>query len=180
MATTTTMSGAAYDQLPLEEGRHLELLHGEVIEVSRPTPEHQMIVVVLNGSLLNYFRREPVGAALPDCEFALGEDTRLCPDVAILLKERWVSVDRKKSPIPLPPDIAVEVLSPTERSTDSQRKLLTYLKSGVREVWQVVSAGQRVLVYRDTNSFTILEVGQSLTTPLLPGWELPIQELFGA
>jgi len=80
----------------------------------------------------------------------------------------------------LPPDIAVEVLSPTERSTDSQRKLLTYLKSGVREVWQVVSAGQRVLVYRDTNSFTILEVGQSLTTPLLPGWELPIQELFGA
>src|SRR5690242_18223437 len=103
MATTTTMSGAAYDQLSLEEGRHLELLHGEVIEVPRPTPEHQTIVAVLNGSLLNYFLREPGGWALPDCEFALGDDTRLCPDVAILLKERWAAVDRKKSPIPLPP-----------------------------------------------------------------------------
>lgn len=180
MATTTTMSGAAYDQLSLEEGRHLELLNGEVIEVPRPTPKHQIVVKVFTGSLDEYFRREPGGIALQDCEFALGADTRLCPDVAILLKERWASVDPDRSPIPLPPDIAVEVLSPSERSTDSQRKVRTYLGAGVREVWQVIPEDRTILIYRETGPFTVLEIGQTLTTPLLPGWEISVREIFGA
>jgi Uma2 family endonuclease len=74
----------------------------------------------------------------------------------------------------------VEVLSPSERSTDSQRKVWTYLGAGVREVWQVVPEGRKVLIYREPMSFIVLEVGQNLSTPLLPGWEIPVREIFGA
>src|ERR1022692_4922309 len=178
MATTTTMSGAAFYRLPYEEGRHLELLKGEVVDVPRPTPEHQIIVTILGGSLLDYFRREPGGVALPDCEFAIGEDDRLCPDVAILLKERWASVDRKKTPIPLAPDIAVEVLSPSEGASDTMRKVWTYLDAGTKEVWQFQPESQKVLIYRGVKSITALDIDEILSTPLLPGWEIAIREIF--
>jgi len=174
MATSTTMSGAAFDQLPYEEGRHLELLQGELIEVPRATPDHQFNVSILSASLREYFRREP-GWALPDCEFALGEDDRLCPDIAILLGERWTSIDRKKTPIPLAPDVAVEVVSPSERTADSLRKIKVYLRAGVQEVWQVSAATQQVFIHRAGQPVTVLEIGHSLRTPLLPGWEIAVR-----
>jgi Uma2 family endonuclease len=174
------MSGAAFDQLPYEEGRHLELLQGDVINVPRPTPKHQIIVTILNASLLDYFRREPGGVALPDCEFAVGEDDRLCPDVAILLRERWASIDPDRTPIPLAPDIAVEVLSPSERTTDTMRKVWAYLGAGTREVWQFQPESQKVLIYRGAKSITVLDLGESLNTPLLPGWEISVREIFSA
>jgi Uma2 family endonuclease len=178
MATTTTMSGAAFDQLPYEEGRYLELLQGEVIEVSRPTLRHQRIVLTVIVSLHEYFRREPLGEAVPDTEFALGEADRLCPDVAILLGERWAAIDPDRTPIPLAPDIAVEVISPSERTTESDRKVATYLAAGTQEVWQFYSETRKVVVYRGPKSITPLYEGDTLSTLLLPGWEVSVRDIF--
>jgi len=172
------MSGAAFDQLPYEEGRRWELVQGEMIAVSSATPEHQSIVIIFGASLRNYSRREPGVWALPDSEFALGEDDRVRPDVAILLNGRWASVDRKKTPIPLAPDIAVEVISPSERANDTMRKIRTYLGAGVQEVWQIVPEFQTILIYRGAKSITVLDIGDSLNTPLLPGWEISVREIF--
>jgi Uma2 family endonuclease len=178
MATTATMSGAAFDQLPYEKDRKQELIEGELIEVPSPTPEHQLCVITLGGSLDAYFRREQTGVVLPDSEFALGDYNRLRPDLAILLNERWAKVDRKKSPIRLAPDIAIEVLSPSELANRSLRKVWIYLEAGVKEVWQVSAESQKVLIYKDSKSATILDIGDRLSTPLLPGWDLPVRDLF--
>ncbi|HTS29313.1 MAG TPA: Uma2 family endonuclease [Bryobacteraceae bacterium] len=178
MATTTTMTGAAFDQLPYEEGRNLELLQGELIVVPSPTPEHQMIVGGLYVSFVECFRREPGGGALLDSEFVLGRDDRLRSDVAVLLGERWVCLDLKKTPITVAPDIAVEVISPSERTAESDRKVSTYLAVGTQEVWQFYPESQKVFVYRGPKSVTPLYIDDSLSTPLLPGWELPLREIF--
>jgi hypothetical protein len=66
-------------------------------------------------------------------------------------------VDWEKTPIRLAPDIAPEVLSPSEHTSESLRK-----------VW----------IYRSAKSISALEIGESLTTPLLPGWELALRDLF--
>ena len=174
------MSGAAFDQLPYEEGRRWELVQGEMIAVSSATLEHQVIVLDLGASLRQYFRREPRGGVAPDVEFALGEDNRLRPDLAILLGEHWTSIDPRKTPIPLVPDIAVEVQSPSARANDVMRKIRTYLGAGVQEVWQVMPEFQTVLIYRGAKAITVLEIGDTLSTPLLPNWELPLREIFGA
>ena len=180
MATATTMSGAAFDQLPYEKGRHLELLLGEMIEVTSATPEHQSIVLALGSSLYQYLQRQPYGGALPDVEFALGEDIRLRPDLAILLGERWTSINWKKIPVPVAPNIAVEVVSPSERVTDSLRKIKTYLGAGVQEVWQVSAETQEILIYGSPKSIHALDIGDNLSTPLLPGWQISVREIFGA
>jgi len=174
------MSGAAFDQLPYEEGRRWELVQGEMIAVSSATLEHQGIVLDLGANLRQYLRREPRGGVALDVEFALSDDNRLRPDLAILLGEHWTSVDRKKVPIPLAPDIAVEVQSLSARANDIMRKIRTYLAAGVQEVWQVAPEFQTVLIYRGAKSITVLEIGDSLSTLLLPGWELPLREIFTA
>jgi len=170
------MSGAAFDQLPYEEGRRLELIEGEILTVVRPTPNHQSAVTVLLGSFLGYFGVEPSGWALSECEFALGEDDRLGPDVALRLQERW-SIHEDRTPIPVPPDIVVEVVSPNERTDDSLRKIQIYLKDGVQEVWRVSGVTQQVFIHR-AGPIAVLEINDILSPPLLPGWEIPLRETF--
>ncbi|SPF55381.1 conserved hypothetical protein [Candidatus Sulfopaludibacter sp. SbA4] len=180
MATTTTMTGAAFDQLPFDKFHRWELLHGELIAVPAKTPRHQIIVGMLSADLYEYLRQNGGGIAVWGCEYALGEDDRLTPDVGILFREKWESVDRNKTPIPLPPDIAVEVIDPGDLAEYSLRKIWTYLGSGVKEVWQIVPEIEIVMIYRGVKSVTVLDVAESLSTPLLPGWEISVRQIFSA
>lgn len=178
MATTTSMTGAQFDALPYEEGRRWELVEGELIEVPSATPEHQLIVSNLVTSLRQYFRRSPFGGVLPDVEFALSDRDRMRPDVCVLLGERWTGLNRKRIPIPGAPDIACEIISPSERTAESTRKVRTYLRRGVKEVWQVFPEAREVIVWTAGAAIRILDAGETLSTDALPGWTLPVSGMF--
>lgn len=178
MAATATLTGAQFDALPYEEGRLWELVDGELIPMPSPTPQHQFIVQNIQVELALHFRaHSDQGLALADVEFALGENYRVRPDVFVLLQERALTVDRDKVPIPGAPDIAIEVISPSERTSDSQQKLEAYLRHGTQEVWQVYPKSKSVVIYRGAISVT-LGSGRHITTPLLPGFSLAVQSLF--
>ncbi len=170
------MSAAQFDALPYEEGRRWELLDGGLIEASSPTPEHQDIVFTLLAALKQYLRIRGAGRAHQDLEFALSEQDRLRPDVCVLLNERAV-LDPKRVPVQGAPNIAAEVISPSERAGDTRRKVLTCLRTGVQEVWQIYPATREILVYAGSNRRELKE-GDDLTTVLLPGWSLPVASLF--
>ena len=172
------MTGAQFDALPYEEGRRWELLDGELIEVPSPTPEHQMIALALAAALREYFRRTGTGGALQDVEFALSSRDRLRPDVCVLLGARWTSLNRKRIPIPGAPDIACEIISPSERTAESARKVRRYLAAGVKEVWQVFPEDREVMVHTSDAPVRFLDAAQPLTTDALPGWTLPLGEIF--
>ncbi len=175
MIATATMTGEQFDALPYEEGRRWELLAGDLIEVSSATLKHQMIVTRLLMSLMTYFDLQKSGGACPDVEFALGDDIRLRPDVAVLLYNKWLNADLEKTPVPTAPDIAVEIISPTERATDSTRKVRTYIAQGVQEVWQVFPTDSTIMVYTPT-SRVILNAEDTLQSSLLPGWKILVSE----
>lgn len=79
-----------------------------------------------------------------------------------------------------PPDLAVEVRSPGTWHLDIGRKLDTYGTAGTRELWLVDTPAWTVLVYRAGSFDDAVEVGpgQQLTSPLLPGFTIDIDELF--
>jgi Uma2 family endonuclease len=79
-----------------------------------------------------------------------------------------------------PPDLAVEVRSPGIWHRDVGRKLERYRDAGTRELWLVDTPASTVLVYRAGSFGEPIEVGpgEQLTSPLLPGFALPIDELF--
>lgn len=176
MATIAGMSAAQFDALPYEEGRRWELLDGELIAVSSSTPEHQDIVFRLLAAFKEYLKRCGSGRAHQDIEFALSERDRLRPDVCVLLGER-AAIDARRIPVAGAPDIAVEVISPSERAGDSRRKVRTYLQAGVAEVWQVYPVTREVLVYAGAYRREC-QAGESLSSPLLPGWSVAVADLF--
>jgi Uma2 family endonuclease len=78
---------------------------------------------------------------------------------------------------PFAPNIAAEVISPSERAGETRRKVLTYLKWGVQEVWQIYPATHEVLIYAGSKRRE-LQQDEYLTTDLLPGWSLLVALLF--
>ena len=173
MATTAVMSGLQFDALPYEEGRRWELLEGDLIEVPSPTLRHRKIVFALQAALNNHLRERKIeGIVSADVEFALAADIRLRPDVCVLLPEKAGQLDEDRSPIPGAPDLAIEVISPSERTTESQAKVWAYLRNGVAEVWQIYPRLRTIEIFK-SESHRTLGAHQPLTTDLLPGFSEP-------
>jgi Uma2 family endonuclease len=179
MATTTaTMSGTQFDSLPYDEGRCWELLEGELIEMPSPTPRHQDIVFLTLAALRQYLAASGnQGRAYADVEFAINSDTRLRPGVCVLLAKKSLGLDLDRIPIPGAPDIAIEVISPSERAAVSYAKVRTYLRNGTSEVWQVYPDSRTVQIHIGETSHS-LDSGQHVTSELLPGFAWPVAALF--
>jgi Uma2 family endonuclease len=178
-ATKTLLTAEQFDNYPFEEDKRYELDEGELIEMTRPAYRHNSILQYLLVELVLFFRKNPIGEALhSENLYALSPTTRLAPDVAVILGDRRAEL-RNAKVIPIIPDIACEVLSPSERPGRIHRKLAQYFEAGVKEVW---------LIDPETNSAEIwtgprlpgreLGVGDSLASPLLPGFHLSLEELF--
>ena len=75
----------------------------------------------------------------------------------------------------------MEIISPSERAADMRIKLREYLRTGVRQVWQVYPDTQEVLVYLPDGIVRTYEVGQLISgADILPGLELPVEDIFAA
>lgn len=176
MATTATMSGRQFDDLPYEEGRRWELLEGDLVEVSSPTPRHQAVVLNILLILRRYLAGIE-GKVFADVEFALSDNLRLRPDVCLLLSNKARQLDPDRVPVPGAPDLAIEVISPTERAGESHDKVLAYLRNGVSEVWQVFPKSGTIQIHRREGSRSLDSV-QTVTSQLLPGFEVPAALFF--
>ncbi|MGC9948372.1 MAG: Uma2 family endonuclease [Bryobacteraceae bacterium] len=178
MATITTISGAQFDAMPYEEGRQWELVNGELISVPSPTWQHQEYVLRIQLAFRRYFETSKMsGLAGQDVEFSLSDHDRVRPDVCVLLGDNARRLDPEKTPIPGAPDIAIEVISPSERASESHDKVRAYLRSGTTEVWQVYPKSRTVQIHRGETARS-LEWSQPVETDLLPGFAFELASLF--
>jgi len=129
-------------------------------------------------AFVEYFTaRQVAGIALPDVEFSLRDDDRLRPDVCVSLGEKRQNRDLDRVPIPGSPDLAVEVISPSERAGEMHDKVRRYLQCGTSEFWQIYRKSQTVQMHRGDIA-SIVEIVGFLTTDLLPGLRIPVASLF--
>lgn len=176
MATAgTLMSAEEFDSLPVEESQGFELFEGELVEMSTPTPVHSDIEAALVASLRSFLAARGKGRLWLRTEFAFSK-SRYQPDLALFVDDRWKE-HTAKVPVPIAPDIAVEVISPSESATKVERKRKTYLSHGVKEVWMVYPDELSILVY-SAAGLRVVEMPDQLTTPLLPEWSQPLTDIF--
>ena len=97
--------------------------------------------------------------------------------LSIFLGDRWSQLDLKKVPVPFAPDIAVEVISPSEHLVEVNRKVRDYLSAGSREVWLLDSENTELHV-RTRGDSRVLEGNATLVTPLMPGFSVGVATLF--
>ena len=135
--------------------------------------------------ILSHFRldRGPgqgrVGDALP-----LDRRPRNCqrrPDLAFVSFQRWPRGRRVPSAAAweVVPNLAIEVVSPTNFANDMLEKIEDYFLSGVERVWVIYPTVAKLYDYDSPSSVRILTRDQTLEGgTLLPGFQLPLSELF--
>ncbi len=160
------------------EGRY-ELVDGEVVEMAPANDEHGEIASYITTAFTIYSRRRGVGRSRVDTGYRLriGPDTVRGPDVSFVLRPRVEG--RGSGFVPGAPDIAVEVVSPSNTAAEVARKVAEYLAAGSQRVWVVYPAGRRVVIHSADGS-VISYSGDDVITDeeLLPGFSLPLSEIF--
>ncbi|MFM7204957.1 MAG: Uma2 family endonuclease, partial [Myxococcota bacterium] len=161
--------------------RRLELLDGEVFVSSSAREPHAVAIPNLMVSLSLTVRRQKLGTVYSDFALLLEPLTELLPDL-IFASEADLARCGEKG-IRGAAQLVVEVLSPSTGYLDRNRKKLKYLGSGVREYWLVDCQRQEVEVFTpvhllDAQQRTLLKVGETISTPCIPRWSLPIEAIF--
>ena len=185
MSTQKTLLTANqfYDFCCQNDGRY-ELVKGEVVELSPVNDEHSGIASNINFSFGLYSRRYDFGQAGIEAGYKVrsGPDTVRGPDVSFRLVPRE-SGRQGAGFLTGAPDIAVEVVSPSNRAAQVERKVREYLAAGAQRVWVVYPAtrraARRVVVHR-ADGRVITYTGDDVITDeeLLPEFSLPLSEIF--
>ena len=106
-------------------------------------------------------------------------DTVRAPDAAFVAAARLPAGDLPEGFFPGAPDLAVEIISPSEGATDVQRKVSEYFGAGARLVWIVYPDMRQVVVFRSARQSVVLTADDTLDGgELLPGFACPVAELF--
>src|SRR5574341_406941 len=186
-------SGVSLDDYMAREERFVEVVNGEMVIMNPPQYEHVEITFDLAYSLRQHAEKQHLGVVCPDgTPYVLDASDRKnwvknarMPDVSFVARERFEAHRARygrKGPLRLAPDLAVEVVSPTDAYTEINEKVAEYLRCGVRLVW-VIDPEQRVIrVYTPDNpDGRTLHEGDTLSgDPVLPGWSMTVSEILGA
>ncbi|MEP7292332.1 MAG: Uma2 family endonuclease [Chloroflexota bacterium] len=165
-------------EMPENQNRILELIDGEIVEkMPSFTPSRIAMDIVFFFKL--YLRDHDIGYVTGEAGgYTMSDGNVFNPDVGYISKLRLPDVPSRESPVP--PDLAVEVKSPTDKKRAIRRKAERYLELGTRMVWLVFPDEQIVEVYvqgdEDVQTLTIDGILDG--SDLLPGFTLPVRELF--
>ncbi len=178
-AAKTLLSAEKFDNYPFEEDKRYELDEGELIEMTRPAYRHNPVLKRLLVRLDDFLERTGLGEAMiSENLYAIAPQTRRAPDVAVILGDRRRELE-EATVIEIVPDIVAEVISPSETTRMIQRKLMQYFAAGVKELWLVYPEAREVEIWTDPNPPEQSFAGNTvLESALLPGFKLPLEDLF--
>ena len=154
-----------------------EYVEGELIPKMPTSLNHGKIISKLLLRLLPHVYENELGDVYPaDTGFRVGERL-LVPDIAFVSTARIPDDMDKASPIP--PDLAVEVVSPTDVLSRLVEKAFAYLEAGTQLVWVVEPKSKTVMVYRSETDIKLLTRNDTLTgEDVVEGFSCPVVELF--
>lgn len=162
---------------------HTELVDGEIV-VDSPGARHQDIGGCIYFQFMKFLEANPgAGRAGIELTTRLDEHNAFVPDTWWNVPGHALAEDGKGHLGP--PDLAVEVRSPTTWRRDLTVKKDHYEKAGLPELWLVDTEADRIIVHRRSSpdsatfdvTFTVAE-GDVLTTPVIPGFALDVGVLF--
>jgi len=164
-----------------EDGLRHEILDGEHYVTPAPFIRHQIISSNLHSLLGPFIRKQRLGkllAAPTDVLFSPHDIAQ--PDLLFISNERQGILTEPN--VQGAPDLVIEILSKRTRRRDERLKLERYDLCGVLEYWIVDPERRSAKLYRRDGDrlrlATELSVGEVLTSPLLPGLEIPLAEIF--
>ncbi|MFO0866846.1 MAG: Uma2 family endonuclease [Gemmataceae bacterium] len=160
-----------------------EVVNGQVVESAPMGAFETSIATILTGRLLAYVEQHQTGRVLAETLFSLQRDEKLKrrPDVAYVSYDRWPKSRRVPSieGWDVVPDLAVEIVSPSNTANEILVKNGEYFDAGVRLIWVVYPEQERIFAFSSATEVKILTTNDTLEGgEVLPGLALSIASLF--
>jgi Uma2 family endonuclease len=182
IAPSQTMTAEELLALPTGMGRRYELVQGELKTMSPAGSRHGQIALRLGALLQQFVRSHGMGAVVgAETGFILrrNPDTVRAPDAAFIAQARIPSGGLPAEYFPGAPDLAIEVVSPSDGAAEIEHKVNEYLAAGTQQVWLVYPEDRTVYVCGTQEKALRLTVASHLDGgTVLPGFTCPVSELF--
>jgi Uma2 family endonuclease len=159
-----------------------EYICGEVIQKPTPSPDHGRLVIALGAMLFNYLQKSGEGEAMAEARHAQRDERRVyLPDISVVRRER-IPTDpevRRRGPLEIIPDLAIEVLSPDDRPNRVAEKLAFCLRAGVPLTWIIDSDERSLYAYRPGQPSSYHVAPEVIgAAPVLSAFEIDLGKLF--
>lgn len=169
-------------EMPEVPGKRLELVDGEVVEVPGAGMLHNLIAMLIYELIRDRVRERDLGLVFGDglgYILSRNPDRVRIPDVSFLSSQRMPEEGVLEGFSPVAPDLAVEIVSPSDRADILHDKVHDYLDAGTQMVWVVWPKRSSVSVHgadgfvRELGSDDTLDGGD-----VLPGFQTRVGDLF--
>jgi Uma2 family endonuclease len=184
MSTTSQTQITAEEllELPAGMGKRYELVLGELRVTSPSGWRHGEVIANLQTILGMYIRQENLGkffGAETGFQLARDPDTVRAPDFAFISRKHLPARTPTEAYWPGAPDLAVEVLSPGDRTGEVDEKIQEWLAAGAKAVWVVDPKLETVTIYESPTKIRIATATETLDGgAVLPGFFCSVGELF--
>ncbi len=165
-------------QTVLDSEKSFEIVDGHPEEKQMPGARHAVVAANLVAELVIFLKTNKLGVVCTEANFKIGENERI-PDISFVAAERLPAEGIPEGIWQIPPDLAVEVISPHDLHVKVSGKILEYFDAGVRQVWIVSPEHRSVTVFRSETDVQVFAGDMDLASEdLLPGFHCPLKELF--
>lgn len=166
------------------DGVRFELVSGVLVRMSPSSVRSNAISIRIAHLMLGFVDDHDLGAvggSEGGFRLKADPDTVRAPDVWFIRKDRIPAGGIPDDFWPGAPDLAAEVLSPTDRTADIWRRVGEYLEAGARLVWVLDPKTQSAVAFPADSLPVIIPADGVLDGgAVLPGFVLPLREVFGA
>ncbi len=154
-----------------------EFVEGKLIPMAAAKIIHGDVAAEILGLLFHYVKEHQLGKLYTaETVFTVGNRARK-PDVAFVASERIP--DNLWQNFPIPPDLAIEVVSETDTMQAVHEKAFEYLDAGTQLVWAIEPFSQTVIVYRSSTDISLLAIDDTLPgEPAVKGFRCRVADLF--
>ena len=165
-----------------DDGNRYELVRGELRMMSPAGGRHGRIALRINKLLAIHVDDNQLGEAFAaETGFRISEDpdTVRAPDGSFVIQRKMEKLEDDRGYLPFAPELAVEVVSPSDSFSAVEEKAFDWLGAGTIAVMVVVPDSQSVHVYKSRNDISVYQMGDTIdVTEAVPGWKLNTSEIF--
>jgi Uma2 family endonuclease len=177
---TTLMTVDEFWNLPRDGNRH-ELVKGELVTMPPPGFEHGAIESKLHVRMYIHAESQQLGIVVGETGFILERDpdTVRAADTAFVGNAKLQKYGKPKKYFPTAPDVAVEVISPSDTYVEVDEKVEEWLNAGTQAVWVVNPRRKSVTVHVANQNPVVLKEADTLSGgTAFPGFSMLVAEIF--
>ncbi len=170
-----------FERLPDLDDYPYEVVRGWLVREPPPMVLHGSLQLRLGRFLLDFVEGKSLGLVVAETHYVLREEPQVvrCADVAFMAGARLEGDLLEEHFRRGAPDLAVEILSPSNRLAEVAEKVSEYLVAGARAVWVVDPRKHSVTVHQPQADPRVYGAGDELDGgEVLPGFRLPLSKLF--